>query len=115
MTDRERLIELYENSLPKNNGVYLKKDIEEAVDYLLTNGVIVPPFNAGDIVYCVDDVLKIIDECKVYGFTVVNGELKLLVDNGECKFVTSNWHKTKDIAKAKLAFIQGWCEREIDK
>lgn len=43
MTDRDRLIELYENSLPKNNGVYLKKDIEEAVDYLLANGVIVTP------------------------------------------------------------------------
>ena len=51
MTDRDRLIVLYENSLPKNNGVYQKKDIEEAVDYLLANGVSLSPLPIGSTVY----------------------------------------------------------------
>ena len=51
MTDRERLIELYENSLPKSIEVWQRKYTEEAVDHLLANGVIVPPCKVGDTVY----------------------------------------------------------------
>ena len=53
MTDRDRLIELYENSLPKSIEVWQRKYTEEAVDYLLANGVIVPPCKVGDIVYTI--------------------------------------------------------------
>ena len=49
--DRDRLIELYENSLPKSIEVWQRKYTEEAVDYLLANGVIVPPCKVGDTVY----------------------------------------------------------------
>lgn len=46
MTERERLIELLNESTDKN-GIYLDK----LADYLLANGVSVPPFNVGDTVY----------------------------------------------------------------
>ena len=53
MTDRDKLIELYENSLPKSIEVWQRKYTEEAVDYLLANGVIVPPCKVGDKVYLI--------------------------------------------------------------
>ena len=71
-------------------------------DYLLANGVIVPPVEVGQTVWCVDDFTEEIEECKVYGFNVVNGKLSLLVDNGECKFITRKWHNTKEEAEEKL-------------
>ena len=54
------------------------------------------------VVYYVDDFVEEIEECKVYGFSVVNGRLSLLVDNGEDKFITRKWHNTKEEAEAKL-------------
>ena len=42
MTDRDKLIELIENSLPKRIETFFRKDIEDIADYLLANGVIVP-------------------------------------------------------------------------
>ena len=46
---RDRLIELLDEAMDKK-GIYLK----EIADYLLENGVIVPPCKVGDIVYAVD-------------------------------------------------------------
>ena len=43
---RDRLIELLDEAMDKK-GIYLK----EIADYLLENGVIVPPFKIDDIVY----------------------------------------------------------------
>ena len=48
MTDRERLIEL----IKQGNGGYDFNSLERIADHLLANGVIVPPCNVGDTVYC---------------------------------------------------------------
>ena len=46
MTERERLIELLKN-VPKNTRVFY----DQYADWLLANGVIVPPCKVGDVVY----------------------------------------------------------------
>ena len=106
MTDRDRLIELIRGA---TNYALEKADerdglrcINDEVDYLLANGVIVPPVEVGQTVYYVDDFTEEIEVCKVYGFNVVNGKLSLLVDNGECKFITRKWHNTKEEAEKAL-------------
>lgn len=102
MSDRDRqinvLAELLENldDLP----FYTYKD--EAKYLIDEYGVIVPPVEVGDTVWYVDDFTEEIEECTVYGFNVVNGKLSLLVDNGECKFITRKWHNTKEEAEQKL-------------
>lgn len=50
MTERERLIELLNNSLTGSVGLSSVLSTSIA-DYLLANGVIVPPFKVGDIIY----------------------------------------------------------------
>ena len=64
--------------------------------------LIVPPCKVGQTVWYVDDFTEEIEECKVYGFNVVNGKLSLLVDNGEFKCITRKWHNTKEEAEEKL-------------
>jgi hypothetical protein len=57
MTDRERLIELIRKAKKNTKGANC--DLEREMlfaDYLLDNGVIVPPCNVGDTVYQIDDV-----------------------------------------------------------
>ena len=105
MTDRDRLIELLKEA-DDNASKKLIMDYDDAIadnaDYLLANGVIVPPYEVGQTVWYVDDFTEEIEECKVYGFNVVNGKLSLLVDNGEFKFITRKWHNTKEEAEAEL-------------
>ena len=61
MTDRERLIELIRNA-PRKDVVYgnVKLDkpaqtVQTIADYLLENGVIVPPCKVGQAVYIIDE------------------------------------------------------------
>ncbi len=49
MTDRDRLIELIEQAEGLKNNDF--PSVEEIADYLLANGVIVPPCKVGDVVY----------------------------------------------------------------
>lgn len=53
MTDREKLIKLVEDGFPKRFEILWREDCEELADYLLANGVIVPPCNLNDEVYCI--------------------------------------------------------------
>lgn len=46
MTERERLIKLLDNALPGS----------DIVDYLLENGVIVPPCKVGDVVWLIGNM-----------------------------------------------------------
>ena len=103
MTDRDRLIELIDKAKEEYaNDVTDHTETDYIVECLLNNGVIVPPVEVGQTVYCVEDYLEVVEICKVYGFNVVNGKLSLLVDNGECKFITRKWHNTKEEAEEKL-------------
>ena len=69
MTERERLIELIRFGYGKGRANENVKQIEETIaDYLLANGVIVPPCKVGDTVYnidgeCVSD--SVVIECKI--------------------------------------------------
>ena len=53
MTQKERLVELLENAPGHSNVRYksYKEMMEDLADYLLQNGVIVPPCKVGDTVY----------------------------------------------------------------
>lgn len=66
MTDRDRLIELVESSVYGNidEGFYGPVlNCENVADYLLANGVIVPPCNVGDMVYKISR--NKVKECEV--------------------------------------------------
>ena len=57
MTERERLIKLLNNSLTGSVG--LSSLLSESIaDYLLANGVIVPPCTVGDKVYHLKNIYK---------------------------------------------------------
>lgn len=51
MTDRERLIELLNEAQLNCDDNYGMTNTTQMADYLLENGVIVPPVKVGDIVY----------------------------------------------------------------
>ena len=58
MTDRERLIELltesvYENVYPEDPYDRCDVEYEKIADYLLANGVIIPPCKVGDTVWLI--------------------------------------------------------------
>ena len=58
MTDRDRLIELLVNFRKPDNPITQMAErmiIERIADYLLANGVIVPPCKVGDTVYVITD------------------------------------------------------------
>lgn len=52
MTQREKLIELLEPFAADGFDYYSKEDV---ADFLLENGVIVPPCKVGDTVYIIDE------------------------------------------------------------
>ncbi len=58
MTDRERIIKLLCNAplgYKTFESQYYKSTISKIADYLLANGVIVPPVSVGDKVYIIDE------------------------------------------------------------
>ena len=69
MTERERLIELIRFGYGKGRANENVKQIEETIaDYLLANGVTVPPCKVDDTIYIVDEnsnEFTGIDECHV--------------------------------------------------
>ena len=72
MSDRDRLIELYEKAAgeyEKTNKAQFRKSF--MCDYLLANGVIVPTFNCGDRVWFIPIGLKLNEVCEA---TVVRVE-----------------------------------------
>ena len=80
---RDRLIELLKSS-PCLDVMYEEyKEWEKAADYLLANGVIVPPCKVGDTVYT--DVYY-----EIKGFVVTSIELAYTPNGIESEFVASN-------------------------
>lgn len=73
---KDRLIELIYDAKFRENGITptecLKKgEIEVIADYLLENGVIVPPCKVGDTVFSFDDFYKRITEYQITGIETV--------------------------------------------
>lgn len=71
MTDRERLIELLEDTLHEWECDAQPETLTQIAEHLLENGVIVPPCKVGDTVYQIDDV-------RIYQGTVTEIVLKKL-------------------------------------
>ena len=79
MTDRDRLIELL-----KKYGI--RVNVSTLADYLLANGVIVPPLSLNQIVWCKS--FDGINQCKVSSLTQkADGSLKIRLTNLIHKFV----------------------------
>ena len=51
---RERLVELFTEIYPKTRYIPMEECREKTADYLLANGVIVPPLKMGDKVWIID-------------------------------------------------------------
>lgn len=55
MTERERLVEFINNypCMSTTEDCFIESISEDLADYLLANGVIVPPCKVGDTVFCI--------------------------------------------------------------
>jgi hypothetical protein len=73
---RNRLVELLKNAHDEQKYLTSDKSIQAIADYLLANGVVVPPCKVGDRVYMVihDKRTKKPIECNVIGFWYTNHE-----------------------------------------
>lgn len=115
MTDKEKLIEIFKKieykpfpemvSTANLANQFTDYALNSIVDQLLATDMFIPPCEIGDTVYYTDDFVKIIEKCKVYGFYFTNGKTSLCLDNGECKFVTSDWYATEKEAEEALERI----------
>lgn len=83
MTQKERLVDLLDGlELPPidtDGEMYLEKsDAEYIADYLLKNGVIVPPCKVGDAVYDIEN--GHIDELTVNGILSFKNEMQISIE-----------------------------------
>jgi hypothetical protein len=108
MTDRERLIKLYDNFTDTHPSWYA----EELADYILANGVIVPPCKVGDYVLW-DNGLKdskpTMKEVKGLYYNSENLGLRYILE--DCQLIV-NFSAivgilTKEEAEAKLKEREG--------
>jgi hypothetical protein len=112
MTDRDRLIELMKKA-DKIASNKLIMDYDDAIadnaDYLLANGVIVPPCKVGDMVYYIinNNIQEVkVSEIKIYGnnYVVANAkcldELEMCDCTCDCSKKTCNvWFDFKSLGK----------------
>ena len=77
---REKLIELLHNAPPE-----YEKGSEGVADYLLANGVIVPPCKVGDVLYEIDLPEYGIITCKATKVLYDSGEIVVNVIDGHGK------------------------------
>ena len=72
MSERERLIDILDCLCVKtdgNNALYFTyEESEKLADYLIENGVIVPPVKVGATVYCTDSYRHLIKPLEIIGF-----------------------------------------------
>ena len=108
MTDRDRLIELIDKAVKEDDFMY-PADVQTTsiADYLLANGVIVPPCKVGDKVYFLDAI------CGTDGYCINNcccidcthGELQVCeidFDLSMYKEIGETVFLTKEEAEEKL-------------
>ena len=106
MTDRDRLIELIQNSV---NGC-ARHWAEIIADYLLANGVIVPPCKMGDSIFRCCEERNEIWEWQIVAM-IIHPEQIIYVDDSENEFSVEDIGKTvfltKEEAEAKLKECEG--------
>ena len=118
-SDKNRLIELLqegENNYFETGANATTTKQSYIADYLLANGVIVPPCNVGDMVYVVSQGQGLCMRWNVYEGKVVDihlnrhNKLTIRVENGEKFFGYYEprfIHKTKEQAEQALAERSG--------
>lgn len=86
MTMRDRLIELLNHKYDHYcDQCGVNKDshyTENLADYLIENGVIVPPCKVGDKIYIVAEITNKIIECTVIGVWICEGNCSIITDHG---------------------------------
>lgn len=101
MTDRDRLIELLDIIIQPG-----QKTLGDIADYLLANGVIVPPCKVGDTIYRCGDPIKKIYEWDIVCIEVYYDEIEF-VDDSDNRFTIDDIGKsvflTKEEAERALA------------
>ena len=100
MTDREKLIELIDKAVDEDEFMY-PADVQTTfiADYLLANGVIVPPCKVGDKVYLVGVFTGQIIETKVIGIAYNESGIYLLLENFTVTSVAEQLGKTVFLTK----------------
>ena len=121
---RERLIELIESRTCRNNfcqpscenceNVPLQDiEVERLADYLLANGVIVPPCKVGDKIYYIDKYTNCVEEDTVKFFTVTKDGIKPILEFHNTKFWKYyKWGKTVFLTKEEAENALKERERE---
>lgn len=92
MTDRERLIEILEDTLHEWECDVQPETLSQIAEHLLENGVIVPPCKVGDKLYAISDTRIV--ECTCYDMNIGNkvticASFKCDYDCEGCPF--NNW------------------------
>ena len=102
MTERERLIELLMQGdiAAAKQGVFnccmCRREAETIADYLLENGVIVPPVQVGATVYCTDSYRHLIKPLEIFGFDCTKRICKYYCSGGD---YTPAWFNPAEIGK----------------
>ena len=118
MTDRDRLIELLVNFRKPDNPIVQmaeRRIIERIADYLLANGVVVPPCKVWDKVYWINHVTKEIETDIVISIHQYENGLSITTDTVGTKGTTTFslnrfleiMHFTKEEAEEKLKEREG--------
>lgn len=65
--ERKRLVELVDNFCKKELGTqFYKSVLEKLADYLLANGIVVPPFKIGETLYDISEYVYGIPSPEIY-------------------------------------------------
>ena len=102
MNERERLIELLMQGdiAAAKQGVFnccmCRREAETIADYLLENGVIVPPVQVGATVYCTDSYRHLIKPLEIFGFDCTKRICKYYCSGGD---YTPAWFNPAEIGK----------------
>ena len=102
MTERERLIELLQSAQQENLNL-LNFEIDILADYLLANGVILPPCKVGQEVYFINTFFSLVDDPlkeKVCGMKTYSDDMKFtFVTASQRCFNEDNLGKTVFLTK----------------
>lgn len=102
MSERERLIELLMQGdiAAAKQGVFnccmCRREAETIADYLLENGVIVPPVQVGATVYYTDSYRHLIKPLEIFGFDCTKRICKYYCSGGD---YTPAWFNPAEIGK----------------